>query len=331
MDFEKGAHLLKNFNPKNSIQSKDKLGYFYVSLSSILFGLSFFLTKLAVQAIGPSFSPNSFLLWRSLILIVMSYFMMKKNNVKFISILDIDKKLWFQLRTTGNYFGFITNVFCMMYLRSSTAACFNSAKSIFTLILSIIILKERFHLRYLVGLIICLAGSLMIVMNEKKQSINLSQEEGLLKSSTTNKINYNLLLGTIYGTIHMLVVSLNSISNKVMIKNDIPFEILTLWTGITNVICAGIFSIFGFRLGVSLKYIWYSGISSFIVYFGFYYINKGLSLIDVSKSVPFSSLTIITVFVMGGLFLGEQIFITDILGSFLIMSFNIYHSMKPLK
>jgi len=56
MGFEKDTHLLKNFNPNDSIRSKDKLGYLYVSLSSILFGISFFLTNLAVLAIGPSFS-----------------------------------------------------------------------------------------------------------------------------------------------------------------------------------------------------------------------------------------------------------------------------------
>ena len=65
---------------------------------------------------------------------------------------------------------------------------------------------------------------------------------------------------------HMLVVSLNSISNKVMIKNDIPFEILTLLTGITNVICAGLFSFFGFPLYDSVNYIWYSAISYIVVY-----------------------------------------------------------------
>jgi drug/metabolite transporter (DMT)-like permease len=146
-----------------------------------------------------------------------------------------------------------------------------------------------------------------------------------------NNLDSNLIIGSLYGISHMIIVSLNVISNKVMIKDAIPFNVLSLWTGITNVICSSLFSLFFIEISINSKLIFYSFINSLIMYVGFLYNNKGMTLIDVSKAVPFGYMSIITVFVMGGLFLSEPIYVSDVIGSMLIMGFNIFNSMKPIK
>ena len=47
--------------------------------------------------------------------------------------------------------------------------------------------------------------------------------------------------------------------------------------------------------------------------------------------LPISYVNIVFIFILGLIFLGENIFITDILGSLLILGFQIYNIYVPIK
>ena len=64
---------------------------------------------------------------------------------------------------------------------------------------------------------------------------------------------------------------------------------------------------------------------------GFYMFNKGLQIIDLSKSSIIQYSKIVFVFILSVIFLGQKVFFSDIVGSIIIVSFMIYHVMNPVK
>lgn len=52
---------------------------------------------------------------------------------------------------------------------------------------------------------------------------------------------------------------------------------------------------------------------------------------DVSKFFPTTYIQAIFVFILGFLIFGEKFFVTDLIGSLLIVSFHIYNWYRPIK
>lgn len=71
--------------------------------------------------------------------------------------------------------------------------------------------------------------------------------------------------------------------------------------------------------------------SGFVYFMALYYISKGLELVEVSKLAPIGYLSLVVIFILGVVIIKEPIFFTDILGSILIVSFQIYDAYNPIK
>ena len=56
-----------------------------------------------------------------------------------------------------------------------------------------------------------------------------------------------------------------------------------------------------------------------------------LEIIDLSKTSIIQYSKIVFVFVLGVIFLGQEVFFSDILGSSIIVGFMIYHVLNPVK
>ncbi len=109
------------------------------------------------------------MLYRSFPAGVISILVMKYNNENLYPYSRIVNKKWFIFRILLNYPSIFFLSASMVYLRAATAACFSSSTPIFIIFLSILILKEKFYWRYLIGAIICFIGTSMIVLNERKK------------------------------------------------------------------------------------------------------------------------------------------------------------------
>ena len=51
----------------------------------------------------------------------------------------------------------------------------------------------------------------------------------------------------------------------------------------------------------------------------------------INKYMPITYLNIVFIFIFGFLFFGEKIYITDIIGSLMILGFQIYNVIFPVK
>lgn len=65
-------------------------------------------------------------------------------------------------------------------------------------------------------------------------------------------------------------------------------------------------------------------------YYANHYAQESLRVLNVGGTVPFNYLQTIFVFIMCAVILRESIYITDIIGSVVIVSFHGYNSWNPL-
>ena len=70
---------------------------------------------------------------------------------------------------------------------------------------------------------------------------------------------------------------------------------------------------------------------TWLFFYGFLVLfNSACKLCQLSKLALTSYLQIVYIFILGSFFLKEEIFFTDIIGSFFIVGFMIYNTMNPL-
>lgn len=330
-DFNKYALLHSNsFEEKNIKEAQRKLeikSYILVGLSCIGFGLTNFHIKLTKHIFPDKFDPVCFMIYRSMCIWLLGYLLSKNMDLEIIDPRNIENKFWFGVRTIGNYFSFFTFIMCMMYFRASTASCINSMFPAVSIIFSIIILNEKYFNRYAYGLCICILGTLMIVLNERTVE---PQPQHLL--SKDNSDSSRILYGSIYGFANVIIVGMLSVSIKILIQEKIHLHIQCYWVGLTNTLCGIIHLILsGTVLKLSLNYFIFSFLNGALFYIASTVLIEGYKYIQISKTAPLSYLSTVTIFVFAALVLQEPIFFTDIVGSIMILGYNIYNAYYPVK
>ena len=144
----------------------------YAYIIGILSQLVWALNSIQIKTYEPwfpyDFSNNSLLLWRSLPIWILGYYFCKKKNIYIVPVSKIKYKFWFFFRSFGNYIGVYLWVRMFSYLRVSTGQVITNCFPVLVIFLSIIILHETFYWRYITGVIICLIGSGLIVLNESR-------------------------------------------------------------------------------------------------------------------------------------------------------------------
>ena len=151
---------------------KELKGFLYSMISAILFGILSFSVKLTGHLI-PDYNINFFVLWRSLISSIIAYCMIRVEGNKLTNILEIYSNKWFIIRVFCMYASQIGSTLCMINLRGSTAQTIHLINSAFAVIFSVIILKEKFYLRYFWGTILCTLGIFIMVSNERNKGLSI--------------------------------------------------------------------------------------------------------------------------------------------------------------
>ena len=122
------------------------------------------------------------------------------------------QKFWFFIGTNVNFFAVSTFTISLWYLRTSTSQILSTLTPLVILVLSYFVLKEKLHLRYLVGTLMCLTGAIIIEGNEKKAGNS---------NNKYNKNNYFISVNT-------------NVSNKILVKNKILIVTQMLYFGIVK-------------------------------------------------------------------------------------------------
>jgi len=329
-------------NNPGPLEGNEMLGVKYAIYSTVIYGFLAFHIKLAKTYYVDTFDTNVFLFWRSLPLILIAYGSVKQKSEKILNLSEIKIQKLFISRCILNYFNLMFFTLSMLDLRAATASCISSMSPAVMIFFSIILLKEKFHLRYLTGILICFTGSAMIILNENKQiPISVGEDTVVLEdiyvymeevsASVAVQEIPDVIRGVFYGFYHIIVNSLISVLQKLLAKEKIPIETQMFYIGISNSVMAVVFVAITGLNTIDLSLGLFCSFNGVLFYISIHYFNESMKHMPLAKFSPFLYLTTLTVFVCGVLLVGEPLFFTDVLGSLLILSFNVYDSCNPLK
>jgi drug/metabolite transporter (DMT)-like permease len=296
----------------------ERFAYLLGVFTQFLWALNSFQMKTYNPSFPECFSNNSVILWRSIPVMVIGYCLCKYRNIRITPHREVKHLFWFYVRHFGNYFCVILNLTVLSYFRLSTSRVFFCCQPIVVTYLSIIVLNEKFYLRYLIGIIICFFGSTLIVLNDKKPQ------------SKTTILHDNIYAGLFFAILFLITLSINTIGQKMMANEKMPPDVQNFYLGFYNILPALFMCIKqGYFAFGHIKYILYCMSNGFLFYLANYCTSVCYKYIAISKFIPVTYLNIVFTFLLSIFVLGEPLFFTDLVGASLIIGFQFWNITNP--
>ena len=296
----------------------ERFAYLLGVVTQFLWALNSFQMKTYNPSFPECFSNNSVILWRSIPVMVIGYFSCKYKKIRITPHREVKHIFWFYVRHLGNYFCVILNLTVLSYFRLSTSRVFFCCQPIVVTFLSILILKEKFYNRYIIGILICFSGSALIVLNDKKPQ------------SKTTILHDNIYAGLFFAVLFLLTLSINTIGQKMMAKERMPPDVQNFYLGFYNILPALFMCLKqGYFAFGHTKYILYCASNGFLFYLANYCTSVCYRYIAISKFIPVTYLNIVFTFFLSIFVLGEPLYLTDLLGAALIIGFQFYNITYP--
>ena len=298
---------------------KERIGAIIGIISQFIWAINSIQLKTYKTFFPNDFSNNSLVFWRSLPIWVLGYFFCKRKNIRIKPLSAIKHKFWFVSRSFGNYVSIYLWIKILSYFRVSTSQVIAGCYPVLVIFLSIIVLHEKFYFRYIISVFVCIFGSGLIVLNEKNPN------------ASKIKLNDNKLAGIFFASCHLLVNGFSNLGQKIQVKDNMTPDEQNYYLGMYNTLPALFFCIIETHFGFgSILYILYA-ISNglFVFYSGNYLQTVAMEYMAVSKFMTITYMCTVFVFILGFVLLGENIYITDIIGAGLIISFQLYNVYYP--
>ena len=327
--------FLNKFERKSTTDSiklyykNEKLGIFYVFLAHFCWGSNSVYLKWVQRKYSDYFKTIPFLFFRGIMILFLSTLISYIKNEHILRIHEINLKFHFFIRTNLNFFSVALFILGVWYLRVSTSQIISTLNPIMLIILSTLILKEKFHFRYIFGTLICLSGAFIIVLNERKINSSSGTKKENINNNEKPIFSKGTLIGLACAFLNVLFASFISISNKILARNKVPVISQLFYVGLSTIFYSFIYILFE-GCPYCFGYIIGSMGHAFGFYCGNILFNMGIKIVDLSKSAAVSYMKLVFVFIFGAIFLGEPIFFTDIIGALLIVSYMLYNITHPI-
>ena len=300
-------------------RKNEKYAYFIGCIAQFIWAINSIQLKSYKITFPKAFSNNSLVFWRSLPIWVLGYIFSYMKNIEITPHKAIKHKFWFFFRSFGNYVGVFLWINMMNYFRVSTCQCIAGCFPVGVLFLSIWILHESFYYRYLFGIIFCIFGTTIIVLNEKKPEV------------IQNKQNSSIFIGLLYAFSHFTIFVFSNFGQKILSKQKMNGDVQNYYLGMYNTLPALFCMIIENHYGISnILYVLYAISNGLLFYIANYYQSLALDYISMSKFLPITYMNTVFIFILGYLLLNENVYITDIIGSIMIMGFQIYNVLVPV-
>ena len=306
--------------------SRERFGMFLGLIGTFFLSLNCFYAKVIIRTYPNDFDSIEFLFMRGLSIVIYGIIHTYYTKQKILPINELPLKLWFLIRANANFFYNAFSISALWYLRASTVQIIILLSPLLVLVLSYFMLKEPLYMRYLVGGIMCVGGSMIIILNEKK-SPNKSNNS---KDKSNNSNQFGVFIGVILSLISVFFYAIINIASKILASHRVSLNNQMIYIGAANMIYSFVYIIFKRKICLKLGYLImciFHG-SFFYIYYICY--NRALQLAQVNKIVIITYLQIVFVFLLANLFLGEGIYSTDIIGTILMMSYMIYNVLNPI-
>lgn len=334
---------LLNEELKQQKRRKERLAYVYGIISQFFWAIVSIQIKTMITFFPKNYTLNTIAFYRTFPLGIAGYYLCKKKNIKIHEWSEIKSKFWFVVRNGGFYCMVVLWVVMNIYFRVSTCQCISNCHPVLVLIISSFLLNEKFYPRYIVGIIVCFIGAYMIISNERKPTninndINQSNDDisnirklfEIIIRNLDEKTNNSIFFGVIAAGCHLTISAFANFGQRELAKEGIAGDEQNFWLGVFNCIPSLFFMTIQRNFGLSnIKYPLYIMTNAPIFYLANYYTSEALKFISINKLIPLNYLTIVFVFILGYFLLGENVYFTDLLGSIIIIGFQLYNIYIP--
>lgn len=306
--------------------TRERWGMLLGLIGTFFLSLNCFYAKVILKSYPEDFDSIEFLFMRGLSIVLYGFIHTYYTKQKIIPINELPLKLWFLIRANANFFYNAFSISALWYLRASTVQIIILLSPLLVLVLSYFLLKEPLYMRYLIGGIMCVGGSMIIILNEKK-SPNKSKND---KDNSNNSSSLGVLIGVVLSLVSVIFYAIINIASKILASHRVSLNNQMIYIGAANMMYSIIYIIFKGKLCLKPGYLImciFHG-SFFYIYYICY--NRALQLAQVNKIVIITYLQIVFVFILANIFLGEGIYITDILGTLIMMSYMVYNVLNPI-
>ena len=310
----------------NSVKrlSRERWGMLLGLIGTFFLSLNCFYAKVILKTYPDDFDSIEFLFMRGLSIVIYGIIHTYYTKQKVLSINELPLRFWFLIRANANFFYNAFSISALWYLRASTVQIIILLSPLLVLVLSYFLLKEPLYIRYLFGGIMCVGGSMIIILNEKN-SPNKSND-----NKDNNSSQFGVFIGVILSLVSVLFYAIINISSKILASHRVSLNNQMIYIGAANMMYSIIYIIYKWKICLKPGYIImciFHG-SFFYIYYICY--NRALQLAQVNKIVIITYLQIVFVFILANVFLGEGIYFSDILGTLIMMSYMIYNVLNPI-
>ena len=299
-------------------RKNERFAYILGIIANFLWALNGVQIKTFRTYFPDTYTDNSILFWRMFPVTVMGYIICKYYNIHIQTFSELKHLKWFLCRNALAYLFIIAWIKMYSYFRVSTITVIGGTTPILIIIISVFLIGEKFYIRYLLGVLLCIFGSSIIILNDRKPE------------AKTQILNDNLFVGILLGITNVTLVALSLVGQKVLTKEGMDIHLQTFYFSAFNVVPAFIFGIFMDGLKFThLKYITYVSSNGLIFYSANYLNTLCFRYIAISKFQPITYLNIVFTFILSAILLGEPVYFSDIIGALIIIGFQYYNFVYP--
>lgn len=163
---------------------------------------------------------NSLVFWRHTGIALASYIIMRYKKINLKYPYQIQHRIWFYIRNVGIYICISTWMKALSIFRLSTCQILSGLNPLMTIIYSIIFLKEKLHTIYIIGIMICFTGAVIIILNERKIEANTKND---------NSSTQNIFIGILSIIINVNLFALGNVGQKFLCNEHLTPEEQTFY------------------------------------------------------------------------------------------------------
>ncbi len=306
---------------KNTFKN-ERLGFSYCLCAQFLWTLNSVYLKFLTLHYHTTFKNKTFLFARGFATMIICYCLSNYFDGKIYKITEFNSQIkkCILIRANVSFFRMSFWLVAIYYLRISTCQIISTLSPIIIIFFSVIFLNEKYHSRYAIGIILGILGSSIIVLNEKKIVSNK-------KDSSLSEV----FIGIISILCNISLAGVIGVANKIMANNKISIYTQMFYLGIFHCFYSFLWMLFTMDFDYTFIYFILCMLQAVLFFLGNFFNYSGLKMIDLSKTSLLQYTKIVFVFILSSLLLNEKIFLSDIFGSCIIVSFMIYHVINPIK
>ena len=259
----------------------------------------------------------SMMFFQSIGLIFISYFDIQNFGRKLEKWENLENKFKIIIRGLANCSINLFITLATYHIKYAIIISILFSNNLINSIFSIFYFKEKFHMRYLIGLILSFSGLILFAFSGKNQDGHNSPSE-----------DTNPKLGVFFAFMGGISISTMTLLNKSL--SDYHPSILNFYCGVSGSIFSFPFLFFIKKVDFSLGYVFLNFLNTIFFHISstFFLISLSYNSLILICSVSFSS--IIFAFLYGLFIFGENLNFQELFGILVIVSYNAYTLFVPI-